>query len=203
MHNIYFGRRCLTICSPSNPLLRGKDAVCFDPSDISDYLTLVRAYEAGNAPDRGFIPTCDISGAYRALCSCFREVTAAGGLVTDGESRYLLIRRFSTWDLPKGHRDEGEEIEETAIREVEEETGISGLEIQGLICITDHCYIRDGIWHLKHTWWYHMSYNHPVDLAPQREEDISKAAWVARSSLPPFLKDSYPSIMEVFKEIKA
>ena len=54
-------------------------------------------------------------------------------------------------------------------------------------------------WHLKHTWWYDMLYNHPTDLTPQREEDISKAAWVAKSSLPPFLTHTYPSIVEVFR----
>ena len=71
-----------------------------------------------------------------------------------------------------------------------------------LICITDHCYLRGGIWHLKHTWWYAMRYDGPVDLTPQEEEDIAKAAWVAKSSLPPFLKNTYPSIAEVFHEAK-
>ena len=47
-----------------------------------------------------------------------------------------------------------------------------------------------------------MLNNAPEGLTPQREEDISKAAWVAKSSLPPFIKDSYPSIMEVFREAK-
>ena len=47
-----------------------------------------------------------------------------------------------------------------------------------------------------------MLYTKPVDLIPQKEEDIAKAAWVARSSLPPFLKNTYPSIIEVFREAK-
>ncbi len=48
-----------------------------------------------------------------------------------------------------------------------------------------------------------MTYMAPVDLLPQTEEDITKAAWVAKSSLPPFLKNTYPSIKEVFSEAKA
>ena len=44
-----------------------------------------------------------------------------------------------------------------------------------------------------------MLYTDPVDLTPQREEDITKAAWVAKSSLPDFLDNTYPSIQEVFK----
>ena len=90
----------------------------------------------------------------------------------------------------------------TALREVQEETGVDKLELGDLICVTDHCYLRDGIWHLKHTWWYNMLYTDPVNLTPQREEDITKASWVAKSSLPPFLADTYPSILEVFREAR-
>ena len=90
----------------------------------------------------------------------------------------------------------------TALREVQEETGIYRLELRDLICITDHCYRRDGIWHLKHTYWYDMLYTDPTDLTPQREEDITKAAWVAKSSLSSCLLNTYPSIAEVFREAK-
>ena len=47
-----------------------------------------------------------------------------------------------------------------------------------------------------------MLYCEPTDLTPQKEEDISKAAWVAKSSLPAFLTNTFPSIQEVFKEAK-
>ena len=47
-----------------------------------------------------------------------------------------------------------------------------------------------------------MLYNNPTDLTPQREEDITKAAWVAKSSLPPYLHNTYPSIAEVFREVR-
>ena len=33
-------------------------------------------------------------------------------------------------------------------------------------------------------------------------EDITKATWVAKSSLPPFLKNTSPSIIEVFREAR-
>ena len=151
---------------------------------------------------RIYIPAQDTQKMYRRVCSEFKEVNAAGGLVSNRRGDYLLISRYGLWDLPKGHQEEGEDIEVTAMREVSEETGIYKLKLRNLICITDHCYIRNGIWHLKHTWWYDMLYTDPVDLTPQREEDISKAAWVAKSSLPPFLKNTYPSIAEVFREAK-
>ena len=47
-----------------------------------------------------------------------------------------------------------------------------------------------------------MLHNDPDDLTPQTEEDITKAAWVAKSSLPPYLLNTYPSIQEVFREAK-
>ena len=132
----------------------------------------------------------------------YLEVNAAGGLVTNDNGEFLLIRRSGLWDLPKGHQDPGEPLEETAVREVEEETGLNGLVLGKFICTTDHCYLRDEKWYLKHTWWYEMLYTDPTDLTPQREEDIAKAAWVAKSSLPPFLQNTYPSIIEVFREAK-
>ena len=88
------------------------------------------------------------------------------------------------------------------VKQGKEQTGIDELMLNDLICITDHCYIREGKWHLKHTWWYDMLYTNPTDLTPQTEEDITKAAWVAKSSLTPFLLNTYPSIVEVFREAK-
>lgn len=159
-------------------------------------------FEASESLSRIYIPTEDTEWTYRRVCAEFKEVDAGGGLVSNRRGDFLLINRAGLWDLPKGHREEGEDIRVTALREVREETGVEQLELGELICVTDHCYIRNGIWHLKHTWWYDMLYTDPVNLTPQREEDISKAAWVARSSLPPFLKNSYPSIVEVFREAK-
>ena len=167
-----------------------------------DIHTLVAMFEASESLSRIYIPTDNTAWMYRRVCAEFREVDAAGGLVSNRRGDYLLIQRNGLWDLPKGHREAGEDITVTALREVQEETGVDQLELRDLICVTDHCYLRDGIWHLKHTWWYDMLYTDPVDLTPQREEDISRAAWVARSSLPPFLKNTYPSIQEVFREAK-
>ncbi len=44
-----------------------------------------------------------------------------------GERRYLLLRAFRNWDFPKGRIDAGEEPLAAALREVEEETTLTGL----------------------------------------------------------------------------
>lgn len=59
------------------------------------------------------------------------EETSAGGLVLDERRRGALIGRQDrrgrmVWSLPKGHIEEGETAEAAAIREIREETGISG-----------------------------------------------------------------------------
>ena len=202
MRKIYFEKRCMIICTPDDPTLSDPNAIQFKLGDSLDIHTLVGMVETSPSLVRVFIPTDDIEDTYRRICAEFREVNAGGGLVANRRGDYLLISRNGLWDLPKGHQDPGEDIEVTALREVREETGISELELGGLICITDHCYRRDGIWHMKHTWWYEMLFTEPADLTPQKEEDITKAAWVAKSSLPPFLLNTYPSIAEVFREAK-
>ena len=202
MHKIYFEKRSIAICTPREAALADPNSVEFHLGDKLDIHALVGLFEASATLSRIYIPSDDVHATYRRICGEFKEVNAAGGLVSNRRGDYLLIKRDGLWDLPKGHQEPGEDIRVTAIREVQEETGVDALQLRELICITDHCYRRAGIWHLKHTWWYDMLYTDPVDLTPQTEEDIAKAAWVAKSSLPPFLKNTYPSIVEVFREAK-
>ena len=202
MHKIYFEKRSIAICTPGEAALADPNSVEFHLGDKLDIHALVGLFEASATLSRIYIPSDDTDATYRRICAEFKEVNAAGGLVHNRRGDYLLIKRDGLWDLPKGHQEAGEDIRVTAIREVQEETGVDALQLRDLICITDHCYRRGGIWHLKHTWWYDMLYTNPVDLTPQTEEDIAKAAWVAKSSLPPFLKNTYPSIVDVFREAK-
>jgi len=47
----------------------------------------------------------------------------------DGEKRLYLLLHYSGghWDFPKGHVEKGESEEQTALREIQEETGITAL----------------------------------------------------------------------------
>lgn len=202
MRKIYFEKRCIIICPPDEQALSDPNAILYNIGTSVDIHSLVGMFETSDSLLKVYIPTGDPEGTYHRICSEFVEVNAGGGLVSNRRGDYLLISRNGLWDLPKGHQDPGEEISVTALREVSEETGIDQLMLRDLICVTDHCYRRDGKWHLKHTWWYDMLYTDPTDLTPQTEEDISKAAWVAKSSLPPYLHNTYPSIIEVFREAK-
>lgn len=202
MHRIYFEKRCIVICPPSEPALSDPNAVIYHAGERLSLHSLVDMFELSSTLQRVYIPDEDTEATYARLCSEFKQVNAAGGLVSNRRGDYLMISRNGLWDLPKGHQELGEDIRTTALREVQEETGVNELDLRSLICVTDHCYIRDGIWHLKHTWWYDMLYTEPSDLTPQKEEDIAKAAWVARSSLSSFLSNTFPSIVEVFREAR-
>lgn len=60
-------------------------------------------------------------------------VPSASAIVTDEHGRILLIKRRDNtlWALPGGGHDIGETIEQTAVREVKEETGLD-VAITGL-----------------------------------------------------------------------
>lgn len=132
----------------------------------------------------------------------YLEVNAGGGLVNNTEGKFLLIRRSGLWDLPKGHQEPGEAIEVTALREVEEETGLKELSLGEFIRVTDHTYFRNEKWHLKHTWWYRMTCpGDGSDTVPQTEEGITEIRWVTKEELPEFLQQTYPTIVEVFRSI--
>lgn len=199
MHKIYLEKRCMVICSQDEQALSDPNSVELHLGHEPDIASMVSLFESSRTLSRIYIPTDDVESTYRDFCMQFKEVNAAGGLVSNRRGDVLLISRNGLWDLPKGHQEAGEDIAVTALREVREETGVQQLELRDLICITDHCYLRDGRWHLKHTWWYNMLYTDPVELTPQREEDITQAAWVARSGIAACLKNTYPSIMEVFR----
>ncbi len=202
MHRIYFEKRCIIICPPSEPALSDPNAVIFQLADRFGIHELTDMFEKSDSLLRVYIPTPYVARTYQKVCSEFVQVNAGGGLVSNRRGDYLLINRNGLWDLPKGHQEPGETIQTCALREVREETGVDQLVLGELICVTDHCYRRNGLWHLKHTWWFDMLYNAPTELTPQREEDITKAVWVAKSSLPPYLTKTYPSIAEVFREAR-
>lgn len=131
-----------------------------------------------------------------------KKIIAAGGLVTNINNELLMIFRRGKWDLPKGKLDEGETIEECAVREVEEETGIGNLELGSLLGITYHeyfdKYVNDDV--IKETHWYLMKAKGSTEAVPQTEEDIEKIIWADMDTVKKCLENSYANIIEIIQK---
>jgi len=123
---------------------------------------------------------------------------AGGGLVENSEGQVLFIFRNGRWDLPKGGIEKDETIEETAIREVEEETGCKNLKINKRLQKTFHIFKRNGEYKLKITYWFSMTTSYKGALSGQAEEGIEKVVWVNKNEIPELLKNSYQNIKLLF-----
>lgn len=144
--------------------------------------------------------TGDVEAMWKEFLQNFKRIDAAGGVVKNKENKLLFIFRLGKWDLPKGKVDKGETIEQAALREVEEECGISKLKITGKLLTTYHTYTLKGKNILKASHWYSMTTSDNTQLKPQTEENITDARWVSTYEIPALLKDAYPSIAEVINK---
>lgn len=129
----------------------------------------------------------------------FKVIEAAGGKVQNSSEEILFIYRFDKWDLPKGHVEKDEVIEDAAIREVEEECGISGLEILKPLEITYHgFYNKKNKLCLKVTYWYLMKTDYDGELTPQLEEGIMQVQFKNKLETDEALKNTYENIKLLF-----
>jgi 8-oxo-dGTP pyrophosphatase MutT (NUDIX family) len=131
----------------------------------------------------------------------FKYIFAAGGLI-EKDNKYLFIYRLKHWDLPKGKLDMGEGPEEAAIRECEEECGISKLTITRTLEPTYHIYEHKDWYALKKTFWYTMTTRHEDLLVPQLEENIEKVEFFTKSQIKEMvICNSYPAILDVISHL--
>ena len=156
---------------------------------------ILNAIRNGVIGDKTFEVT-DADRSMRFLEGRLKLIIAGGGVVTQEEGKLLMIHRRGFWDLPKGKAEQDETIEETALREVEEECGIDGLTITSGRFDTHHVYEEKGELVLKRSVWFRMS-TEDQSLVPQIEEDIERAEWVEVPVNTEITQNAYPSIREV------
>ncbi|GAA4162924.1 NUDIX domain-containing protein [Chryseobacterium ginsenosidimutans] len=139
----------------------------------------------------------DIDEIWAKFQSLFRIIEAAGGIVNNPSGDILFIKRLGKWDLPKGKIEKGESREESAVREIEEETGLSDVELVRFINTTYHIYVeRNGDKVLKCTHWFEMNFDGEDTSKPQIEEGITEVAWKNTGQIE---NEVFPS---TFKNIK-
>lgn len=122
------------------------------------------------------------------------NVVAGGGKVFNDKGEILFIYRNDKWDLPKGKIEDNESIEDTALREVEEETKVNGLKIVKPLQTTYHIFKRNGRLQLKITYWFEMTSSYNGILEPQEEEGITKVAWLNPEQIKKAMENSYANI---------
>lgn len=122
------------------------------------------------------------------------NVIAGGGKVYNNDGKILFIYRNNKWDLPKGKAESKESIEDTAMREVEEETGVTGLSITKPLPTTYHIFKRNGRYKIKITFWFEMKTDFTGQLLPQLNEGITKVKWLKPKKVKEAMKNSYANI---------
>lgn len=83
----------------------------------------------------------------------------ADALTQNVENYWLIIRPSGTkrWQLPKGNIEEGESAQETAVREVAEETGVQARVIEKIDTVR-YFYVREGTRIAKSVTFFLMEY---------------------------------------------
>ena len=141
-----------------------------DPADLSR-AKVTKILESYN---KAAVITPDPGAAFGAFAAEFALIEAAGGVVVNDCGQWLMIRRNGRWDLPKGHLECGERIEECAAREIEEETGVRASVVRPL-CDTLHAASC-------------------ARLVPQAEEGIEQVVLCTPAEVTRNLRDAFPTI---------
>lgn len=199
---IYFGEKPVYLCDKLNSEIdevrHHPDAVYIDELSTAAINSLLheiekKEFHAGIILHENFIKL------KKEFFKHFKLIKAGGGLVKNKKGEFLFIFRRGKWDLPKGKLDDNETIEECAIREVQEETGLTQIEADGEIGITYHTYIEFGKHILKESHWYMMHLKSEETLVPQTEEDITDIRWVKKQDFKNFVDNTFPTILALLK----
>ncbi|MBQ9583913.1 MAG: NUDIX domain-containing protein [Bacteroidales bacterium] len=198
MYKLYFGNRSICVVPSGTAEDQLSDTVYYDVQPSDDLSQLPVWFEKAGDITSLVIKTDDPDGAFSKIISSLKVEVAAGGMIRNRCGKVLLFWRRGAWDMPKGHQEPGETLEQCALREVQEETGLKGIELGEPICITYHTYHNKGNFVLKEAHWYKMKLTSREKVRVQEEEDIEKAVWCGPWRLKRLLKSAYPSIRDVF-----
>ncbi|WP_442787475.1 NUDIX hydrolase [Flavobacterium suncheonense] len=184
----------------TNQVVKETDFQLFLLESVDIKQIIVKMFQ--NKIDKAFLYHPDEREIMTKLKEKIPVVKAGGGLVYNKNGEVLFIFRNGKWDLPKGGIEKGESIEETAIREVEEETGVTGLKITGKLQKTYHVFKRNGQYKLKITHWFEMKTDFTGTPKGQADEGIEEVVWMQPKQIREALENSYENIKLLFEEEK-
>lgn len=199
---IYFNDKPLFLCDAVDevlqPFIHHDDAVFIDELNTHTVKSMIHEMELEKI-HAGVFYHPDLEELKKAFYKKFTIVLAAGGLVLNEKKQILMIHRRGKWDLPKGKLDKGEKLEDCAVREVEEETGLQKVKLLSPLLITWHTYHEGARFILKESHWYNMKVSGEQKLVPQTEEDIHAIKWVTPEVAEKLFPECFPSVVDVIK----
>lgn len=203
MHiKIYFNDKPVYLCDEIdkeiNDILHHPDAVFIDELSGPAIKSLLHEIKKDEF-HAGVVWNTDLEKLKKTFFKHFKLIEAAGGIVQNDKKELLFIYRLGKWDLPKGKVEKGENFEECAVREVEEETGLTNLKLKSKTGETYHTYDAFGKHYLKISHWYYITCLKKQTLVPQTEEDITDIKWVKTKDMKEPLANTYPSIKDVLE----
>ena len=199
---IYFDDKPLFLCDDVDatlqPYVHHDDAVFIDELNLHTIKSMIHEMEKPSVHAGVFFHK-DLAELKAGFFKKFTIVKAGGGFVQNQENEVLMMFRRGKWDLPKGKLDKKETIEECAVRETKEETGLKNVELIAPLLTTYHTYHEGTRSVLKETKWFRMKTNGDQQLIPQASEQISKLEWVGKNHLEKYLKNSFSSVKDVLE----
>ncbi len=146
-----------------------------------------------------------VSGRKRLVCRECREiyyenpVPAVTALVADGDGRILLGRRCveparGEWCLPGGFMEMGETMEDTALRELKEETGLAGRVVSFVGCVS-----HESKFYQKTI----IIFGYHVEAAggePIPDDDIGELGFFDFDRMPPVAFASHRQLIDAFRK---
>lgn len=202
---IYFDNKAVFLCDKIDKTideyLHHPDAVYIDEISKPAINALIHEIDKPEFTT-GIILGKDLNKLKKKFFKHFDVITAAGGVVANNKKEILMIFRRGKWDLPKGKLDKGETVEQCAVREVEEETGLKNIDLGEKIITTYHTYNQYGKHILKESHWYKMKVSEDQQLIPQTEEDITEIKWIDKSEIEKYTSNTFQTIIEVLANLK-
>lgn len=199
---IYFDDKPLFLCDAIDkeiePFVHHDDAVFIDELNLHTIKAMIHEMQLPEVHAGIFIHN-NLEELKKTFWKKFTVIQAGGGFVINNKEEVLLIFRRNKWDLPKGKLDKGETLEQCAVREVREETGLKKVKLLSPLTVTYHTYHEGTRFVLKESHWYTMTADANEKLIPQAEEQIQEIKWVPPTEVKKYFQQTYPSVIEVLK----
>lgn len=199
MYKVFIYNKPIFFLETSEISALSKEVKTFTCENIDDKESLIALHRNSNGDNPMYVVNTNLKKLMRLFFDDHRRIEAAGGIVENMGKEILFIDRLGYWDLPKGKVEKNEELKVAAVREIEEECGISSPVIERKLLKTYHTYSAKGKKYFKTTHWYLLNYSGDETLIPQEEEGISDVQWVFPNNIQPQLDRTYNSIIDVLE----